>query len=93
MVHMVVINKEQLCKRINKAIEDELKGFIEYGELLESIPKELDSKNYDIITKIMEDEAGHAVLLKRMGLELDCPKPKLVQKLEELLKAAEQAMI
>ncbi len=86
---MIIINKEMLCKRINRAIEDELKGFIEYEEILESIPKELNSHFYDPITKIMEDEASHAVSLRRMSIELGCPEPKMVQKLEDLLKIAE----
>lgn len=86
---MFVVNKEMLCKRINRAIEDELKGFIEYEEILENIPKELNSHFYDLITKIMEDEASHVVLLRKMGIELGCPEPKMVQKLEDLLKVAE----
>jgi len=88
MVH-IVVNKTKLCDRVNKAIEDELKGFVEYEEILQIIPKELNGHFYDPITKIMEDEATHAVMLRRMGLELGCPEPKLVQKLEDLLKVAE----
>lgn len=74
---------------INRSIEDELKGFVEYEEILENIPKELNGHFYEPITKIMEDEARHAVIFRHMGLELGCPEPKLVQKLEDLLKVAE----
>lgn len=88
MVHMTIVSKEKLCNMINKAIEDELVGFVEYEEILESIPKELNGDFYGPIAKIMEDEATHAVMFRRMGLELGCSEPKLTQKLEKLLKIA-----
>lgn len=89
MSHMIVIKKTELCNRINRAIEDELKGFIEYEELLENIPKELNSEFYDPIVKIMEDEASHAIILRKIGIELGCSEPRMIQKLEDLLKVAE----
>lgn len=84
-----IINKEMLCNRINYFIEDELKAVIEYEEFLESIPKELDKRYSDIITKIMEDEANHAISFIRMRIELGCPESKLTKELEHLLKVIE----
>lgn len=84
-----MVPKEDLCKMLNAAIEEELTTVFTYDEMLEVMPEE-HVKHRDMIVKIMKEEAKHAICFRRIALEMGCSEPEVWQKIEKMLGVMEQ---
>lgn len=65
------INTNDICSRLNSAIDDEFKAILEYSELLEIASIQYPQYT-DVIKDIIEDETEHYVRLKKIAEEMQC---------------------
>lgn len=73
---------------LESKFDEELKGALEYDEIIEKVPKEK-SEIRKYLKHIMIDQLGHAAKLRYVMGELGYPEPKNWQRLEDMMKIEE----
>lgn len=73
---------------LDKQVEDEFRGVLEYDELIEKMPKE-HIKHVETLRNIQKQQAIHVLELTNMAIDMGFPEPKIIQKLEDFFKIKE----
>lgn len=79
---------KELKDILESKFDEELKGALEYDEIIEKIPKDKDKARKEL-KKNMTDQLGHALKIRMVMEDLGYPEPKNWQKLEDILKIEE----
>lgn len=74
---------------LEKKFDDELKGALEYDEIIENIPKE-HLAHIKTLKENMITQLGHAADIRIIMLDMGYSEPKNWQKLEDIMKTEEE---
>ncbi len=74
---------------LESKFDEEIKGALEYDEIIEKVPKDKDKTRKEL-KEIMADQLGHALKIRIVMADLGYPEPKNWQKLEDILKIEEE---
>lgn len=74
---------------LERKFDEEMKGALEYDEIIEKVPIDKEKVRKELKHNML-DQLGHAIKIRVMMSELGYPEPKNWQKLEDILKIAEE---
>lgn len=80
---------KELKDILESKFDEEIKGALEYDEIIEKIPKDHDKVRKDL-KENMTDQLGHAIKIRVAMADLGYPEPKNWQRLEDILKIEEE---
>lgn len=76
---------DKLEEMLDKQVEHEFKGVLEYDELIEKMPKE-HTKHIETLRRIQKEQSVHTLELVSMVMDMGMKEPKIIQRLEDFIK-------
>ncbi len=76
---------DNLEQMLDKQVEHEFAGVLEYDEIIEKMPKE-HTQHVDMLRQIQKEQSIHMLELVNMIMDMGFKEPKIIQELEEFVK-------